>query len=92
MKNNLYIVSCAGWQTIVEGCDSEDASTKAFEQMIKIKGKDLEVSAVMQATSLTQIMEDFDLEQYSEYCSSSKVMSNAGYHESAKMLNKILKV
>ena len=90
MKNNLYIVSCANWRTVAEGKDAEDASTKAFEAMMKIKGKDLQVSAVIQTLCLSDIMEDFDLEQYVDICSCPKVMSNAGYHDSAKMLTEII--
>ena len=90
MKNNLYMITCADWTTMAEGKDAEEASTKAFELMMKERCKDLQVSAVVQTLCLSDIMEDFDLEQYVEYCSCPRVMSNAGYHDSARMLTEIL--
>mgnify|MGYP003155716198 CR=1 FL=1 len=84
------MVECADWKTVTEGCSAEDASTKAFEKMMEIRGKDLQVSPVIKTVCLSEVMEDFDLEQYMEYCSCSMIMSNAGYHESAKMLNNIV--
>ncbi len=90
MKNKVYIISCADWTTISEGKNSEEASTKGFESMIKTKGKDLKVSGVVQSICLTDIMEDFDLDQYIELTSCSRVMSNAGFHDTARMLTEIL--
>tara|TARA_Y100000592_G_C5234653_1_gene205520 strand:- start:95 stop:373 length:279 start_codon:yes stop_codon:yes gene_type:complete len=90
MKNNLYVISCADWTTVAKGVTAEQASTKAFEQMTEIMGSDLKVSGVVETLCLSEIMEDFDTDQYVEYCSCSKIMSNAGFHESAKMLKQIL--
>jgi len=90
MKNNLYIISCADWTTVAKGVTAEEASTKAFEQMTEARGGKLKVSGIMETLCLSEIMEDFDVEQYVEYCSCAKVMSNAGFHDSAKMLTEIL--
>ena len=60
-----------------------------FEDMMKLRGKDLQVSPIIETVCLSEVMEDFDLDQYTDFCSCSMIMSNAGYHESAKMLNNI---
>lgn len=90
MENKTYIISCADWSTVVTGASAEDACTKAFESMLRTKGKDLEVSSIMKSTCITDISQDFDLDQYTELVSCSRVLSNAGFHESAKSLNKII--
>jgi len=88
--NKIYMVTCANWKTVKEGRSPEDAATKAFEDMMDLRGKDLEVSPIIETVCLSEVMEDFDLDQYTEFCSCSMIMSNAGYHESAKMLNNII--
>ena len=88
--NKKYIVSCANWQIISKGKDAEDAATQAFEKMIRAEGKNLQVSTVIETLCLSDIEEDFDLEQYTELTFCPRVMSNAGFHESAKTLNELI--
>ena len=86
----IYIVYCADWVTISEGASSEDAATVALEKMMKLKGSDLSISPTMRTLCLSDIEEDFDLEQYEEYAYCPRVMANAGYHDSAKSFSKII--
>ena len=85
-----YIVYCADWVTASEGVDSEEAATVALERMMRIKGKELSISPTLQVISLTDIEEDFDLEQYTEFVYCPKAMANAGYHTTAKSFSDII--
>mgnify|MGYP001180296798 FL=1 len=92
MKNNkkVYIVSCAEWMTLATGRNSEEASTEAFEKMIKAKGDKLQISPVIETTCVSDIEDDIELEQYKELVYCPKIMANAGYHDSAKTFSYII--
>ena len=89
MKNK-YIVSCANWQLMSSGDSAEDASTRAFERMMEREGKKLKVSPVMETLCLSDVEEDFDLEQYKEFVFCPSIMANAGYHDSAKTFSTLI--
>ena len=89
MKNK-YIISCGGWQLIESGKDSDEAATKALEKMSKIEGENLRVSPVIETICLSDIEEDFDLEQYRDFCFCPNIMANAGLHNHAKNFNELI--
>lgn len=89
MKNK-YIVSCANWHLMSQGESAEDAATKAFELMMEREGGNLKITPAIETLCLSDIEEDFDLEQYRELVFCPKVMANAGYHDSAKSLNTLI--
>ena len=86
----VYIVYCADWVTVSKGLDSEDAATIAIEKMAKLKGKDLSISPTLQVMCLSEIEQDFDLAQYTEFVYCPKAMANAGFHSTAKSFSKII--
>jgi len=86
----VYIVYCADWVTVSEGLDSEDAATIAIEKMAKLKGKDLSISPTLQVVCLSEVEQDFDLAQYTEFVYCPKAMANAGFHSTAKSFSDII--
>jgi hypothetical protein len=89
-NQKLYIVSCAKWQTLASGRDSEEAATNGFEKMLKLKGENLEISPIIDTICFSDMEEDMELEQYREMVYCPKVMANAGYHETAKSFSSII--
>jgi len=74
-----------------QGETAEEAATKAFERMMEREGGNLKVAPVIETLCLSDIEQDFDLEQYREMVFCPNIMANAGYHDSAKGLNTIIK-
>ena len=85
-----YIIYCADWVTASEGSSPEDAATIAIEEMAKLKGKNLSISPTLQVLCLSEIEQDFDLAQYTEFVYCPKVMANAGFHSTAKSFSQII--
>ena len=87
---NIYIVYCADWVTASEGVSSEEAATVALEKMAKLKGGDLSISPTLQVLNLSEIEQDFDLAQYTEFVYCPKAMANAGFHSTAKSFSNMI--
>ena len=87
---NIYIVYCADWVTASEGATSEEAATVALEKMTKLKGGDLSIAPTLQVLNLSDIEQDFDLAQYTEFVYCPRAMANAGFHSTAKSLSNII--
>lgn len=89
-KHKNYIISCGGWTTMAQGKNAEDAATVAIEQMVKAKGDKLAISPVIDSICFSDLNEDLELEQYRELIYCPKILSNAGFHETAKNFTKLI--
>jgi len=89
-KYKYYIISCGGWTTMAKGKNAEDAATLALEKMVKAKGDKLPISPVIDSICFSDLNEDIELEQYRELIYCPKILSNAGFHETAKNFTKFI--
>jgi hypothetical protein len=88
--NKKYVISCGGWSVVAGGRNSEEASTLAIEKMVKAQGDQLPISPVIESLCLSDLEEELELEQYREFIYCPKILSNAGFHETAKKFTELI--
>ena len=85
-----YLVECAGWKSVINAQNPEDAATRAFEEALDKYQGHTEVSAIFTVLDLTTAINEIDIQDNIHFLYAPAVLANADMHETSKQLKFII--